>query len=517
MKKSNDKGEYMTGFVSINGGGSEREVKQKSERKRAKKPGCRAAISRAVRAILLIAVVLIAISLINAYFVNRRIYAVSPFGAFNSLNALYGMQMRHNLGFMGPLIADYSGLYGDNMPMEKRFPDNLMLKRDRKYGLIPEYWEMRPASKSISRVECLKNAVELNPNTPDTLYFGTLLELEERSKPYDTETPADPELEILVLDAIRKAAEIEPDNGAWNFLAAIELNHLGEWDESLEEMQLAYDSAEYRIPSLYPYRDLDTLAGQLFMHPKAIPDGLYAITEGEPYNYTIFSRIKDAYRNMGVVYAMAGDEDMLNLYHRCAVKNARASGNGVMGLVTSTILITIVADTFKEQIANERSPEDYAIMALQKKIGNLASDAVRASDVTPFEVTLYATIWDEFIDVSKLMGGKQYFAAILADEKDGKQLSVLGHSNTKKHWSLTKRYFARDVWLKDLLVWQYLILEQRRENVDWQLDPLLEFDYSNPLDTIESSIAHPLRKTSKADKLPKTDENGNEPNRSDFD
>ncbi len=60
--------------------------------------------------------------------------------------------------------------------------DERLAPLDKKYGHISEYWEMRPATEAMSRIDCLARAIEVAPEVADVYYFHAIARYKEIEK-----------------------------------------------------------------------------------------------------------------------------------------------------------------------------------------------------------------------------------------------------------------------------------------------------------------------------------------------
>lgn len=443
---------------------------------KSRRTGCRAALKRAFKNLTLIVLVIAAISFVKTGMDNRRIYAVTPFGAFNSLAKLqYDKSVIAYPAFAQPLMDSFSFVM-PSVP-HSSFMDRDFIKLDKKYSAVAAYWELRPGTDNVSRAEALEKAIQLSPGVPDLIYMHAI-----ESRP---EGAGNPEDDFYVINAIEKARELEPDNGCWNFLAAIELNHLGEWDRSLREMESALKAREFRVPEDFARRNYDQILFSLYNEPAAIAKGL-AYLDAMSINMTgskPHSQVADAYKNLQVAVAMGAEAEALETYYGCALRYAKAGFKQPdvidFGRYIRPLLIAVDTVVLFNQ---DGTSNDFELAA---QIVNIKVDAIRDVMTALNDASSWTSLYSMLMDIYPLTaedingnGDIDIFSHAMNIEDTDGGMSI--QSNIGLFRAAGSNYMHRSRRLQDT------VAAQAQSNIVFQtfvqkrLEELEKFNFNDP-------------------------------------
>jgi len=393
-----------------------------------------------------VGIVIVAALIINSWLVNRRLYAPTPYGAFHKLADVLGPKIT--------LKRIITGLIAEFVPSQEDYKTAVLEKElnrfDEKYGHISEYWEMRKRTPEMTDLECYERALAIAPDVPDVVYLKALAEFKaiDDSFPKNKNAQWKPEWDTLKLDAIRHASEFEPDNGAWHFLAACQLNQLGEWDESVEEMKLAADASFFRMPRTFPAREWDSILLDLYENPRIAFQGWSMLSSARLPNYI---SIKDAYKNALVAISLSGDIDAMNAYHRVAVRMTCSESSSFIDRLVGAVLVQVIADGYLEIVDRDCAGERIAVKLVVERMDGFVR-ALKSSQTHysfPAEMQLTGTYTDFFEKKNLYLYGYS---------KLGRQMIAQEYVNRKFRSDLAKSTF----------------------------EPLLAFDYNDPVGSLEA-------------------------------
>lgn len=292
--------------------------------------------------------------------------------------------------------GDLKGLRARQIAYEQAVRD-----AEERFGMLPEYWEMRAESEARSRSEdklspesaaewakqntfsetdvngedkelepvepwvqyyfteydiaMIRKALELDPARPQLIALLGDLELAERAEEYGRAKDAGefpiwkPEWDYIAIDGYAKAASIDPDNGYYPFMEAVDRIGLGEIDDALILFEKAVECDKFTLPELFPqsFKMMDVLEEEVdetFNDPEFGLLFFYAVLSLQNDTLAPEIVISDAYTNaqlavrLGYPYAR-----LFTAMHRAACKFGTAENAIASTGARATLLIKVLS------------------------------------------------------------------------------------------------------------------------------------------------------------------------------
>lgn len=406
---------------------------------------------------------LILVFIIDDAIIRSRLFTRTPEGAFASI-AMHDVNILPYT-WLGYASVPFRG-FGQmrNLDNSKRQDDKWIRGMDRRYGHLAEYWEMRPTTAGMSRFACYSKSIEINPNVPDVMYLKFKSELDEKSRAWKEGNEWNPEWDELPLDGLREAEKLEPANGAWNFLAACELNNLGEWEEAKNELRKALAKPQFRMPRLYPLREYVRLSSHLINSGALLMPVMNPIEswDTDEMNYRM---LRDAYKKVAAGFHLGGDVEALTLWHKSAVKYSTEYPFDQMEKMSSPLLIDLLAKSYISACVDQNSDDAAAAKEMLLRTEYYRKSLTAMNTAFSFS-PLFAL---------NLMPVTGY-------DEDAPNIDAFENSGVMTQLQLTYNMISSG---KGKLAIDYAAHNARNELAEMFLAPLYDWDYADPAESLK--------------------------------
>ena len=300
-----------------------------------------------------------------------------------------------------------------------------IIKHESKYGELAEYWELRAlydvekpklipldyrkdktgAEGYAVNTDCLERALRIVPGRAGTLAFAGKIEYQNvsadasKTSPGDEfENPLPPEMDLIYVEALEKAAEADSQNGYFHLLLATQYVSLGEWDAGMDEFRLAGGCEKFLKSSIFPLDKAVELRNNALTEEdlkKALP-GISSMERAEflsvfwrvQWNLTNYIRIKDSYKESAMALALGADAgETLTALHGAACTMGAGVGAEPVDALVAAVLIGVCAA--ESQVHFERNSEmAMAWIALRTEVDSIKQAFSLSS--------IHAPPWNEF-------------------------------------------------------------------------------------------------------------------------
>lgn len=429
--------------------------------------------------------------------------------------------------------GDMKGLRARQIAYEQAVRD-----AEERFGMLPEYWEMRAESEARSRSEdklspedaaayakpfsfsetgeldedeklepiepwvrydfaehdinMIRKALELDPARPQLIALLGDLELQERSEEYgrakdDGEFPIwKPGWDYIAIDAYAKAASIDPDNGYYPFIEAVYRIGLGEIDEALILFEKAAERDKFTLPELFPqsFTTMDFAqeeTNETFNEPEFALLFYYAMFSLHNDSLAQEIAIRDAYRNaqlavrLGYPYAR-----LFTAMHKSACKYGTAENADAYTGIFATVMIKVLCGETLEIARSNRDSDLERTSALAYGIADGIHSSIGNSIGSIMTSSFPGDLTDFFaIEMSYLL--EEIYNSKLED----KQIKYIFDAESSEQFN--ERLYEYSSLKNGAVILISFNPKSGISNVDKkEISLLSKLDYNNPLQWYES-------------------------------